>query len=82
VATRTFSDSVSCGKDFLAATQADSGWYEASRQRVGEETSGRVTCGPFGQSDRGAGSRHHRAGDIRGAEPNCVPLLPFSALRM
>ena len=36
-----------------------SGWYEASRPRVGQETFARVTCGPSGQAaqnERGTGS--------------------------
>jgi hypothetical protein len=60
-----------------------SGRYEASRRRGGQETCERVTYDPFDQADqteRGTGSHHRRAGDISGPEPNCVPLLPFSAL--
>jgi hypothetical protein len=57
-----------------------SGRYEASRRRVGQETCEGVTCDPFDQAERSNGSHHRRAGDIRGPEPNCAPLLPLSAL--
>jgi hypothetical protein len=57
-----------------------SGWYEASRQRVGQETFARVTCGPSGQAaqnERGTGCHHRRAGDIaadiRGARTDLRP---------